>query len=289
MRFAARLLSLAVPFALALTGSALAQTCAPTCFGGGGPAATDCVIGWGGVVAATTTCVDGSACDQDGVADGVCTFPLSACLDPDGTCGATGVTSVKVGPRSLAAGVALQTAIQALTPGTCTAPGLAVPVKRSAGLGKIKDGKAKLKVTVVADGTKDPDKMTLVCKPAAPSFATDIQPILTATCTSFTGCHAAKDVENSENGTGGGLNLDPTVAYTELVNGPSTTGGKLPEVTPGNIAKSFLAKKLLGIGLKPPAINITMPQSCGVEPTIPCLTDAELYRILAWIQAGAPA
>jgi hypothetical protein len=288
MPFSARIVPLAICFGLTLTG-ALAQTCAPTCFGGGGPLPTDCVIGWGGVVATTTTCVDGSACDQDGVADGVCTFPLSACLDPDGTCGSTSVTSAKVGPASLAAGFALQTAIQALTPGQCTTPGLAVPVKRSAGLGKIKDGKAKLKVTVVADGTKDPDKMTLICKPATPSFATDIQPMLTATCTSFTGCHAGKDVENSTNGTGGGLNLDANVAYGELVNGPSTTGGKLPEVTPGVIAKSFLAKKLLGIGLKPPAINITMPQSCGVEPTIPCLTDAEIYRILAWIQAGAPA
>lgn len=281
--------SLAVSLGLTLSGAAVAQTCSPSCFGGGGPTATDCVVAWGGVVAPVTTCVDGQACDQDGVADGVCTFPLTACLDPDGTCGSTAVTSVKVGPKSLAAGPTLQSAIQVLTPGQCTTPGLAVPVKRSAGLGKIKDGKAKLKVTTVADGTKDADKMTLVCKPATPSFASDIQPILTATCTSFTGCHAGKDVENSTNGTGGGLNLDAAVAYAELVNGPSTTGGKLPEVTPGSIAKSFLAKKLLGIGLKPPAINITMPQSCGVEPEIPCLTDAELYRILAWIQAGAPA
>jgi hypothetical protein len=281
--------SLALVLGLALVGGARAQTCSPTCFGGGGPAATDCVVAWGGVTGAVTTCVDGQACDQDGIADGVCTFPVSACLDPDGACGTTAVTSVKVGPRSLAAGPALQSAIQALAPGQCTEPGLAVPVKRSAGLGKIKDGKVKLKVTTVAGGTKDPDKMTFVCKPATPSFAADIQPILTATCTTFTGCHAGKDVENSTTGAGGGLNLDADVAYTELVNGPSTTGGKLPEVTPGNIKKSFLAKKLLGIGLKPPAINIKMPQSCGVEPTIPCLTDAELYRILAWIQAGAPA
>lgn len=286
LRFLAPALLLVTGLAL---GPAGAQTCAPTCFGGGGSAATDCVVAWGGVAAATTTCVDGAACDLDGVADGVCTFPLTACLDPDGTCGSTSVTSAKAGPKKLAAAAQLASAIQALSPGTCTTPGFAVPVKRSPGLGKIKDGKAKLKVTVVADGTKDPDKMTLVCKPAAPSFARDIQPILTASCTSFTGCHAGQDVENSTNGTGGGLNLDPGVAYAELVNGPSTTGGKLPEVTPGNIAKSFLAKKLLGIGLKPPAINITMPQSCGVEPTIPCLTDAELYRILAWIQAGAPA
>ncbi|MCW5890100.1 MAG: hypothetical protein KIT14_06060 [bacterium] len=282
-----------VPALVLFTGLALgtagAQTCAPACFGGGGPAATDCIVGWGGVSAATTICVDGEACDGDGVADGVCTFPLTACLDVDGSCGVTSVTSAKVAPKNLAAGAALQSAIQALTPGQCTTPGFAVPVKRSNGLGKIKDGKAKLKVTVVADGKKDPDKMTLVCKPAAPSFARDIQPILTATCTSFTGCHAGQDVENSTNGTGGGLNLDPDVAYAELVNAPSATGGKLPEVKPGSIAKSFLAKKLLGIGLKPPAIDIKMPQSCGVEPTIPCLTDAELYRILAWIQAGAPA
>jgi hypothetical protein len=57
---------------------------------------------------------------------------------------------------------------------------------------------------------------------------------------------------------------------------------------PGSIAKSFMARKILGRGLKP-SNGSMMPQGCpGVPPAGGCLTPAEEYTILAWIQSGAP-
>src|SRR6516165_5619081 len=144
--------------------------CPPDCVGGGGPAATDCVIEWGGISGTVSTCVDGTACDVGG------------------TCGVSTMTSVKVAPRTVAAGAALASAMETLTPGQCTAPGFAIPVKPSNGATPIKPGVVKLKVTAVADGKKDPDKLSLTCSPATPSFANDVQPIFTQRCTT-SGCH----------------------------------------------------------------------------------------------------
>src|SRR5262249_31945790 len=161
--------------------------------------ATDCTIMWSGITAAATTCVDGSACDQDGTANGACVFPLEACLG-DSSCGVTAAPTVKVRPATM--GTRLQGEIQALAPGQCTAPGFTVPVKQSAsGLGPIKPGIARLKVTVSAGGKKDLDKVTLTCQPAMPSFASDVQPILTQRCTQAGGCHDSTSLAQ-------GLSLD---------------------------------------------------------------------------------
>ena len=51
--------------ALLLTQVVHAACPGPDCFGGGGPSATDCILTWSGVTTSATTCVDGSACDQD--------------------------------------------------------------------------------------------------------------------------------------------------------------------------------------------------------------------------------
>jgi hypothetical protein len=57
---------------------------------------------------------------------------------------------------------------------------------------------------------------------------------------------------------------------------------------PGSIAKSFMARKILGHGLNA-ANGSMMPQGCpGLPPEGGCLTPAEEYTILAWIQSGAP-
>ena len=254
--------------------------CPPDCVPGGGPAATDCVVEWGGIASAGTTCVDGTACDQDGTADGVCTFPLQACFDVGGACGVTSMTSVKVGPRKLAAAATLASAMETLTPGQCTAPGFAVQVKPSNGISPIKPGVAKLKVTAVADGKKDPDKLSLTCSPATPSFANDVQPILTHRCATAA-CHDAFFRAQNQA-------LDAGEAYANIVGKPSSEGGNLLVVAPGSIAKSFLARKITGKGLKAPNGTL-MPQGCPLAPGIGgCLTDAEIYTILAWIQAGAP-
>ncbi len=255
--------------------------CTPSCVGGGGPAATDCVVTFGGITSTVVSCVDGSACDQDATADGVCTFPLEACFGVDAACGVTAVTSVKVAPASLPAAATLAAGIQGLGVGACTTPGFAVPIKRTPA--KLKPGKAKLKVITVADGKKDADKITLTCMPASPSFAAQIQPIFTARCANPT-CHDNDSVAQ-------GLNLSAGVAPGSVVNVPSTEGGALRIVQPGSLKKSFLAKKIIpGARLKFTE-GATMPQGCPGAPLSDggCPTDAEIYAILAWIQAGALA
>lgn len=272
-------------FVISLLSLAVARfagaECAPTCIGGGGPVATDCVVTWGGITATVASCVDGTACDQDGTADGVCTFPLEACFGADAACGVTAVTSVKVSPPSLPGAATLAAGIQGLTVGACTTPGFAVPIKRAPA--KLKPGKAKLKVLTVADGKKDADKLTLTCLPASPSYAAQIQPIFTARCANPT-CHDNDSVAQ-------GLNLTAGVAPATIVNVPSTQGGALRIVQPGSLKKSFLAKKIVpGTKLKF-LEGLTMPQGCPSAPISDggCPTDAEIYSILAWIQAGALA
>jgi hypothetical protein len=271
----------AIGFSALLLAQVVHAACpGPDCFGGGGPSATDCILTWSGVTTSATTCVDGSACDQDGVADGVCTFGLAACLG-DARCGVTGaVTSAKVLPAKMAGGADLAAAIQALAPDQCTTPGFTVPVKVSAQLGPMKPGVDKMKAIVVAGGKKDPDTVKLTCQAATPSFAADIQPLLTQRCTQGA-CHGADFVSQ-------GLNLSEGTAYAALVGAKATEGGKLQIVMPGSIAKSFMARKILGRGLKP-SNGSMMPQGCpGVPPAGGCLTPAEEYTILAWIQSGAP-
>lgn len=104
---------------------------------GGGTVDRDCRVAWEGVDAthgaSQTTCVDGAACDADGMADGVCRFEVRLCVGveqagctgvrldridlagltvvppalpaPDGTCGETTTVAVPVG--SVAAGTLL--------------------------------------------------------------------------------------------------------------------------------------------------------------------------------------
>src|SRR5262249_48912076 len=172
--------------------------------------------------------------------------------------------------------------IQGLAPGQCTAPGFAVPVKRSsAGLGPIRPGVARVRVLAVADGKRDPDTLRLTCQPATPSFSATIQPLLTQRCTQGA-CHDA-NFRSQE------LDLSPGAAYASLVGRKATTlGAKSLLVAPRLIAKSFVAKKITGKGLKP-TNGAMMPQGCpGFPPAGGCLDDAEIYTILSWIQAGAP-
>ncbi len=266
---------------LLLAGVASAACPGPDCLGGGGPSAADCIVTWTGIPAAVTTCVDGQACDQDGTADGVCTFPLEACLGADPACGLTALTSVRVTPAKLSGGAALQAAIQGLAPGQCTDAGFAVPVRHGAPVARMKPGVARVKVLAVADGKRDPDILKLTCQPATPSFAADVQPIFTNRCTQGA-CHDA-NFRSQE------LVLAEGSAYASLVGRKATTlGVKSLLVAPGVIAKSFVARKITGSGLKP-ANGSIMPQGCpGFPPEGGCLDADEIYTILAWIQSGAP-
>ncbi|HYV57754.1 MAG TPA: hypothetical protein VE911_09415 [Candidatus Nitrosopolaris sp.] len=268
---------------MALARLASAQ-CPATCLPGGGSPRTDCVIEWGGVSAMTASCVDGTACDQDGAADGTCTFPLVACLNVTGSADCTpgtlaGPPTVK--PTKTPAAQALASALAALAPSghDCTPPGVTVPLK--VGLSGIKAGAARMRVSAVSGGLRDSDKLALTCQPnpTPPSFAGAVQPILSAKC-ALPSCHSGPSPS-------GGQNLEPGRAYAESVGVASVNVPNLMRIEPGSIKKSYLARKILGQGIGPTS---RMPQGCpAVIPPVPaCLTDAEVFTILSWIQGGAP-
>src|SRR5262249_20582915 len=200
-------------FVLALASLLLPRLAAAACsgadcFAGGGPSATACIQTWRGRSGPGETQGDGSRCGEGGRAGGVCALPRSACRG-DSSCGVTGgVTSAKVTPAKMAAATALQGAIQGLAPDQCTTPGFTVPVKLSAQLGPIKPGVDKMRAVVSAGGKKDSDVIKMTCQPPSPSFAADIQPILSQRCTQGA-CHNADFASES-------LNLSERVAYSSL-------------------------------------------------------------------------
>jgi hypothetical protein len=250
--------------------------CPTTLIGGGGSSTNECVVQWIGIASDAPSCADGDAtCDADATADGVCTFPLQACFAMEASCGATSVTSVKVGPSKVPQASTLQSAIGGLAAGGCAEVPVTVPVKRKTGAKPIKAGKTSLKVTTESEPGKDKDKLVLTCLPAAPSFAADIQPIFTARCATLGGCH---DVQAN-----GGLVMLEGEAYGDLVNAASASSKK-DRVEPGKIPASLMARRLFGQD------GAQMPSGC---PNFPppeggCATDAEIYTILSWIQNGAP-
>lgn len=255
-----------------------AAQCPPSCIGGGGPATSDCFLSYGGASAPAITCTDGDpSCDLDATIDGTCTFGLTACTNE--TIGACTATPLDAPPTAIAKGTGAEAFVAALaqlstaTP-ACTDPGL-VKLTIANSPSKLKPAKVSLKVTAVAGGKKDKDKLRFVCNPAQPTLAANVQPIFTETCT-FVGCHSGAFPER-------GLNLEDGQAAASLAL-KSVTNFKFLRVKPGSIKKSFLAKGLLGIGAR------QMPDGCpdNVRPPVErCLTPAEVYIMLAWIQAGA--
>src|SRR5262249_35095722 len=165
---------LQVLFLLLFTG--LAHADCPDCplFPGGGPAASDCAVEFGGITAASITCADGDpSCDTDGQADGACTFGLQGCINVAPGC--TGpLSKARSGkPVKDDAARALRAALGALgTSGNgCTPAGFRVPLK--VGLPGIKSGVEKLTFTAVSGGKRDRDKLKLTCvRGATPSFKT---------------------------------------------------------------------------------------------------------------------
>jgi hypothetical protein len=145
---------------------------------GGGSPASDCIHESYGLQVAdgTAACTDGAACDNDGVVNDVCLFPVGFCFnvsDPQLADCDTGsdvaALSVLAKPASaaIAAAAARASAALPLSGSSCFfSDGFSVPltITRS---GNKKDGKAKLKVKAkTADGRKDTDVVKLVCKAA---------------------------------------------------------------------------------------------------------------------------
>ncbi len=260
----------------AAAGLAVAQ-CPPTCFGGGGPAATDCFLSYGNASGKVITCTEGDpSCDTDGTIDGVCTFGLTACTDTAvGSCPATPLDGAPTATATGTGAEAFVSAVGQLSTSTpsCTAPGLVkLPITLSQT--KLKPAKVTLRLSATAGGKKDKDTLKLVCSPARPGLAANVQPIFTANCT-YPVCHSntfhAQD-----------LSLEAGEAATGLAK-KAELFPSLKRVQPHSIKKSYVTKALFGNGA------IQMPQGCPdvVDPVTRCLDDVEIYTILAWIQNGA--
>lgn len=146
-------------------------------FEGGGSPESDCLHEAYGlqVVDGTATCVDGTACDSDGITNDACVFPVGFCLnvsDPDlADCAtASNIVEAAISAKPASAAIAaVKTQVSdalPLTGSSCFfSDGVYVPVTIT-GSGAKKDGKAKVKVKVeAADGRKDSDNLKLVCQP----------------------------------------------------------------------------------------------------------------------------
>jgi hypothetical protein len=269
---------LAVPIGIVVLVARLASAqCPGPCSGGGGPSTTDCFLAYGDAPGKVITCVDGDgSCDTDGQIDGVCTFGLTACTNV--AAGGCAATPLDAPPTAVAKGTGAEAFVSAVsqlatsTP-ACTAPGL-VKLAIAPSPTKLKPAKVTLRLSAAAGGKKDKDTLKLVCNPARPSLATNVQPIFTANCT-YAGCHAGALPQSS-------MSLETGQSAASLSQ-RALTSPRTFRVKPGNPKKSYLIRGLFGVGA------VLMPDGCPdvVAPVERCLTDVERYIITAWVQAGA--
>jgi len=108
--------------------------------------------------------------------------------------------------------------------------------------------------------------------PQQVSFATQVQPILTASC-AVSGCHNSATVANKE------LNLSAGASYASLVGVASAECAATKRVAPGSPSTSYLMWKLQGTG--PCFSGSKMPKTGS-------LSAANLALISDWIANGAP-
>ena len=104
----------------------------------------------------------------------------------------------------------------------------------------------------------------------APSFAADVQPILTASCAK-TACHTGSLPK-------AGLDLSAGNAHGELVGVPSVQCDDRLLVVPGAPTESYLMNKVMNVDL------------CGTSKKMPpsgSLSDTQLQTLSDWICAGA--
>jgi hypothetical protein len=132
--------------------------------------------------------------------------------------------------------------------------------------------------TLLSVSASDPDghPLTAVTRSVqvqvrVPSYARDIQPLWSPTCTT---CH-------SDSGTPGALNLESGSSYASLVNRNGTGAcSSLKRVQPGQPDDSLLVLKISGTGC-----GGRMPQ---LDSDYFDRNPGELIRIRSWILAGAP-
>jgi len=256
--------------------------CPPDCFRGTGPAASDCLVQYGRITAARTTCTDGDpACDADGLANGVCTIAVDVCLnEPSPGCTPDAISGPTVAPVTSDAARALASAVGALDPARPGCVAATAPVALRPSLGGVRPASARVVLTVRGRRT-DRDRLTFTCTPsaAAPPFAAAIQPIFSARCATI-GCHVVAPPNSTPP-------LEAVGAWAAIVGVASRNVPSLALVAPGDVARSYLARKILGKRIVDRTVQ--MPQGCPhVPPAGGCLTTAEQAAIVGWIAGGAP-
>lgn len=127
-----------------------------------------------GKAARTAVCVDGEACDGDGIANDRCLFPAGFCLDvPDprlsGCLPAAvvdfSVTTRPASPAVVAAAASIEQALPVVAPSCFFSDGIVVPTVTRAGGKSAGRAVVRAKATL-ANGKTDGDAVTLLCEPA---------------------------------------------------------------------------------------------------------------------------
>lgn len=271
MRYTVRWAPLALAGAIAVP--AAAQLCpVERCIrGGGGPLRVECLLQWTGIPADVVACADGTACDLDGMADGVCRFAVAPCVDVGG-CVAEPMPpleAARVRPRRAPAAETLEAAVQSTITGVPGAPrcsstvAVDVPLRED---GR-RLGKLRLRITGRARGVRDRDRLTFLCWPAGtrPTFDEDVAPIFATRCAPT--CHEAGGRISS-------VDLTRTAAHRTLV--PS-------RVEPRRVRRSRLVTTLRR--RMPPGCHRPLPPEWAPGG---CPTPDEIDTVRAWIALGAP-
>lgn len=271
----------------ALTAAAAGAVVVP----GGGSKASDCMSVFD-VPAANSPpppkaaknvdCVDGdTSCDDDGLANGRCAFPVQVCLNATTVAGCTPdrVDSLAVDhakdngdPRFDTDFQALQARIDQLVPTTtqdaCTLSStITVPLKQSQS-GVFKKAKKKLSLLAAgftAVGNPDRDHMTFTCRPAnggiysprdiyAGTFDRIAQQVFAASC-AVSGCHDSNTHQSN-------MILYPNTAYSQIVGVVPTNviaagDGVFRIDAAGDPQKSLLYLKVTG--MLPSGYGVRMP------------------------------
>jgi hypothetical protein len=141
-------------------------------------------------------------------------------------------------------------------------------------LGGLSSGEIYFVVVRAEDlsGNEDTNEVEASATTEDVSFAADVQPIFTTSCTNQA-CHGSSRPKE-------GLDLTAGAAYENLVNVPSGQCGDLLRVAPGDLGESYLMRKLTG-DRSGCFSGQQMP-----SPTNP-LPAAEIDIVGAWIEAGA--
>ncbi|MCY1070685.1 hypothetical protein OV090_38445 [Nannocystis sp. RBIL2] len=129
--------------------------------------------------------------------------------------------------------------------------------------------------TDTTDGTSTTDDTGPTTGPGAVDYETDIQPIWDGSCT--TGCHVAGGSAS------GWFVITPGDSHGELVGQQSLELASMQLIAPNDRDNSYLWHKINNTHVEVGGNGTAMP-----PPPAAALSSADLEKIGAWIDAGAP-